>query len=238
MRANAALTSAMLGDQRLAAAEGQRAVELLAGLPDSLTMPALVVRALTLAVSGPVAEARSLLARSEEHLRAWDPLESGQVLLVAALAWSLLEEPVESMRWFERAVGAAGRGQRRRPAAVPAVPARPGAVARWEVACRLRERPRRGGAGGGDRLADRAAEQPGRAGDDRSGHGPGRKLPDRCRAGGGPGPADGADHYRGARGDRAGPARTGHRQRPWRRSGIWSSSPGSRPTTSSATRSC
>ena len=108
MRANAALTSAMLGDQWLAAAEGQRAVELLAGLPDSLTMPALVVRALTLAVSGSVAEARSLLARSEEHLRAWDPLESGQVLLVAALAWSLLEEPVESMRWFERAVGAAG----------------------------------------------------------------------------------------------------------------------------------
>ena len=108
MRANAALTSAMLGDQRLAAAEGQRAVELLAGLPDSHTMPALVVRALTLAVSGSVAEARSLLARSEEHLRVWDPLESGQVLLVAALAWSLLEEPAESMRWFERAVGAAG----------------------------------------------------------------------------------------------------------------------------------
>jgi hypothetical protein len=35
MRAHAALTSAMLGDQRLAAAEGQRAVELLAGLPGS-----------------------------------------------------------------------------------------------------------------------------------------------------------------------------------------------------------
>jgi DNA-binding CsgD family transcriptional regulator len=107
MRAHAALTSAMLGDQRLAAAEGQRAVELLAGLPDSLTMPALLVRALTLAVSGPVAEARSLMARSEEHLRAWDPLDIDQVLLVAALAWSLLEEPVESLRWFERAVGAA-----------------------------------------------------------------------------------------------------------------------------------
>jgi DNA-binding CsgD family transcriptional regulator len=107
MRAHAALTSFMLGDQRLAAAEGQRAVELLAGLPDSLTMPALVVRALTLAVSGPVAEARSLLARSEEHLPVWDPLDIDQVLLVAALAWSLLEEPAESMRWFERGVGAA-----------------------------------------------------------------------------------------------------------------------------------
>ena len=107
MRAHAALTSATLGDQRLAAAEGQRAVELLAGLPDSLTMPALVVRALTLAVSGPVAEARSLLARSEEPLQVWDPLDIDQILLAAAVAWSLLEEPGESMRWFERAVGAA-----------------------------------------------------------------------------------------------------------------------------------
>jgi len=91
MRAHAALTSFMLGDQRLAAAEGQRAVELLAGLPDSLTMPALVVRALTLAVSGPVAEARSLLARSEEHLPVWDPLDIDQVLLVAALAPAMAE---------------------------------------------------------------------------------------------------------------------------------------------------
>ena len=107
MRAHAALTSATLGDQRLAVAEGQRAVELLAGLPDSLTMPALVVRALTLAVSGPVAEARSLLARSEEPLQVWDPLDIDQILLAAAVAWSLLEEPGESMRWFERAVGAA-----------------------------------------------------------------------------------------------------------------------------------
>ncbi len=66
-----------------------------------------MVRALTLAVSGRVAEARSLLARSEQHLRAWDPLDIDQVLLVAALAWSLLEEPAEALRWFERAVGAA-----------------------------------------------------------------------------------------------------------------------------------
>ena len=95
------------------AAEGQRAVGLLAGLPDSLAMPALVVRALTLALSGPVAEARSLLARSEEHLRVWDPLESGQVLLVAALAWSLLEEPAD------RCAGSSGRSAR------PARPAPP-----------------------------------------------------------------------------------------------------------------
>ena len=107
MRAHAALTSAMLGDQQLALAQGQRAVELLAGLPDSLTMPALVVRALTLAISGRVTEARSLLARSEPFLAEWDPLDIDHVLLVAALAWSSLEEPAEEARWLERAVSAA-----------------------------------------------------------------------------------------------------------------------------------
>ena len=53
-------------------------------------MPALVVRALTLAVSGPVAEARSLLARSEEHLPGLGPAghrpgpAGGRARLVAA----------------------------------------------------------------------------------------------------------------------------------------------------------
>ena len=66
MRAHAALASAMLGQQQQASAEGQRAVELLSDLPDSITMPALAVRALSLAIGGQVAEARSMLARCEE----------------------------------------------------------------------------------------------------------------------------------------------------------------------------
>jgi DNA-binding CsgD family transcriptional regulator len=107
MRAHASLASAMLGQQQLAASEGQRAVELLADLPDSVTMPALAVRALTLATSGLVAEARAMLARCEEFLGAWDPLASDQVLLVAALAWTSLEEPEEAMRWLEHAVSSA-----------------------------------------------------------------------------------------------------------------------------------
>jgi tetratricopeptide (TPR) repeat protein len=107
MRAHAALASSMLGQQQLASAEGQRAVELLSDLPDSITMPALAVRALSLAVGGQVAEARSMLARCEDYLGDWDPLSSEQILLVAALAWTSLEEPAEAMRWLEHAVRAA-----------------------------------------------------------------------------------------------------------------------------------
>ena len=80
MRAHASLASAMLGQQEMASAEGQRAIELLADLPDSITMPALAVRALTLAISGLVAEARSMLARCEQFLGDWDPLASNRVL--------------------------------------------------------------------------------------------------------------------------------------------------------------
>ncbi len=107
MRVHAALVSAMLGEQRLAAAAGQRAIELLSGLPDSVTMPALVIHALTLATGGDVQGARSLLARAETPLADWDPLASDQILLVAALAWTSLEEPAEALRWLDRAVRSA-----------------------------------------------------------------------------------------------------------------------------------
>jgi DNA-binding CsgD family transcriptional regulator len=107
MRAQAALMSAALGEQRLASAAARRAVELLAGFPDSVTMPALVIYALTLAIGGDVREARSTLARCEAYLADWDPLANEQLLLVAALAWASLEEPAEAMRLLERAVNSA-----------------------------------------------------------------------------------------------------------------------------------
>jgi DNA-binding CsgD family transcriptional regulator len=107
MHADAALVSAMLGEQLKASAAGEHAVELLGSLPDSVTMPALVVRALTLAIGGQVREARSMLARSEAYLAEWDPMDGDQILLVAALAWMSLEEPAHAMRWLEHVVRAA-----------------------------------------------------------------------------------------------------------------------------------
>jgi DNA-binding CsgD family transcriptional regulator len=107
MRSHAAVTCAMLADQRTAYAAARSAVELLADLPESITMPALVVRALTLAIAGEVQAARSLLERSEEHLAQWDPLASDQILLVASLAWTSIEQPAEALRCLERAIRAA-----------------------------------------------------------------------------------------------------------------------------------
>ena len=107
MRAHAALTSAMLGHQRIASDAARHAIELLTDLPDSVTVPALVIHALTLAIDGRMHEARSMLARSQAYLGQWDPLASDQILLVAALAWTSLEEHAEALRWLERAVHAA-----------------------------------------------------------------------------------------------------------------------------------
>ncbi len=107
MRAQAALMSAALGEQRLASTAARQAVEALAHLPDSITMPALVIYALTLATGGDVAEARSVLARCEPHLASSDPLANEQLLLVAALAWESLEEPAKATRLLEHAIGSA-----------------------------------------------------------------------------------------------------------------------------------
>lgn len=107
MRSHAALVSAMLGEQGEAFAAAQRAIELLTGLPDSVTMPALVVYALTLAIRGDVHAARAVLGRCEPYLAEWDPLASEQLLLVAANAWTSLDEPAEALRWLEHAVRSA-----------------------------------------------------------------------------------------------------------------------------------
>ena len=107
MRAHAALTSVSLNDQSLAVRAGREAVESLTGLPDEVTMPALLIQALILAISGDVDEARSLLDRCTPYLEEWDPLASDQLLLVAGLAWTSLEEPKPALYWLERASRAA-----------------------------------------------------------------------------------------------------------------------------------
>jgi DNA-binding CsgD family transcriptional regulator len=107
MRAHAAVLSVTLGEQERAAAWARRAVELLAGLPETVTMPALVVHALTLAVGRQTEQARSVLTRCAGQLDDWDPLASEQLLLVAGLAWASLEEPEQAMRWLTRAVRSA-----------------------------------------------------------------------------------------------------------------------------------
>ena len=61
-------------------------------------MPALVVRALTLAIGGR-GGGRAVAARAqrESTWRGWDPLASDQILLVAAHAWTSLEAPAEAL---------------------------------------------------------------------------------------------------------------------------------------------
>ena len=107
MRAQAALISVTLGEQPLASTAARHAVELLAKLPDSITMPVLVIYALTLATEGDVPEARSVLARCEPYLASSDPLANEQLLLVAALAWESLEEPTKAVSLLEHAVSSA-----------------------------------------------------------------------------------------------------------------------------------
>ena len=107
MRAQAALMSVTLGEQPLASTAARHAVELLAKLPDSITMPVLVIYALTLATEGDVPEARSVLARCEPYLASSDPLANEQLLLVAALAWESLEEPTKAVSLLEHAVSSA-----------------------------------------------------------------------------------------------------------------------------------
>ena len=108
MRAQAALMSVTLGEQPLASTAARHAVELLAKLPDSITMPVLVIYALTLATEGEApSEARSVLARCEPYLASSDPLANEQLLLVAALAWESLEEPTKAVSLLEHAVSSA-----------------------------------------------------------------------------------------------------------------------------------
>ena len=104
MRAQAAILSITLGEQRLAAGMARRAAELVAHLPDELALPVLVSHALTLALNGEAEQARGLLARCAPHLPGCDPLSIDQVLVLAALAYLSVEDIATARHWLETAV--------------------------------------------------------------------------------------------------------------------------------------
>jgi DNA-binding CsgD family transcriptional regulator len=116
MLANAGLTSAYLGELRLATETLERASGLLQWVPAQEPMPlegqvtttsissiVSLVRAVILAIGGRAGEARSLLAEAGPWLDTWDPLSPGSLLLVGALAYFSLEDTDASRRLFERA---------------------------------------------------------------------------------------------------------------------------------------
>ncbi|HZA17743.1 MAG TPA: AAA family ATPase [Pseudonocardiaceae bacterium] len=104
MRSQAALTSANLGDHRLAVETAGRAARLVQHLPPVARLPVVVIEALTLAIDGASTPARDLLAWCEEHLAEHDPLSIDQLLVVAANAYASVEDPASARRWLEFAV--------------------------------------------------------------------------------------------------------------------------------------
>jgi DNA-binding CsgD family transcriptional regulator/tetratricopeptide (TPR) repeat protein len=107
MLSHAAVATVTLGDMQMAESASATAVDLVADLPDTMSMPVLLVRALALTARGESRAARPLLDRCRPHLQTYDPLSSDQVLLIAGLAFDALEEPAEAYRWYRRAVDAA-----------------------------------------------------------------------------------------------------------------------------------
>lgn len=104
MRAQAAIVSIALGEQRLAIGMAARAVEISAHLPDQLALPVLVTKAVTQAINGDVETARALLERCDPFLPDCDPLSIDQLLVLAALAHAALEEITTARHWLETAV--------------------------------------------------------------------------------------------------------------------------------------
>ncbi len=104
MRSQAAVASVFLGDQRLAADMARRAACLVQHMPDEIRMPVVLIEALTLAIDGETTAARTLLAWCEEPLADHDPLSTGQLFVVAANAYTSVEDPASARRWLESAV--------------------------------------------------------------------------------------------------------------------------------------
>lgn len=104
MRSQAALTSANLGDQRLAVEMARRAAGLVGDLPPQSRLPIVVIEALTLAIDGDSATARGLLAWCEDHLVEHDPLSIPQLVVVTANAYASVEDHASARRWLEYAV--------------------------------------------------------------------------------------------------------------------------------------
>lgn len=104
MRAQAAVVSIALGEQRMAAGMARRAAEIIGHLPDQLALPVLVAHAVTQAINGEAEAARALLERCAPHLPGCDPLSIDQLLVLAALAYASVEEVTTARHWLETAV--------------------------------------------------------------------------------------------------------------------------------------
>ena len=111
MRAQAAMVSIALGEQRLAAGMARHAAELVEHLPDQQALPVLVMHAVTLAINGEAAAAQELLLRCEPHLSQCDPLSIDQLPLLAALAHLSVEQITTARRLLETAVSSSRAAQ-------------------------------------------------------------------------------------------------------------------------------
>jgi DNA-binding CsgD family transcriptional regulator len=101
MRAQAAVVSIALGEQRAAGPMAQRAVDISAHLGDDAIMGVLVTQAVTLAINGEAAGAREVLERCRPHLSSLDPLSIDQPIVLAALAHTLLGEVAVGLALLE-----------------------------------------------------------------------------------------------------------------------------------------
>ncbi|MDN5858643.1 MAG: AAA family ATPase [Pseudonocardia sp.] len=111
MRAQAAVVSIAMGEQRLATAMVERAADLTADRPDGQRMAVLVAQAVTRAINGDTAGARAVLDRCAPHLPGCDPLSIDQILVQAALAYAAIEDLGAARQWLQTAERAARTAQ-------------------------------------------------------------------------------------------------------------------------------
>ncbi|MGI5128279.1 AAA family ATPase [Pseudonocardia sp. CA-107938] len=111
MRAQAAIVSIALGEQRLAAAMVEQAATVTADRPDEQRMGVLVAQAVTRAINGDTTGARAVLDRCAPHLPDCDPLSIDQLLVQGALAYAALDDLAPARHWLQTAERAARTAQ-------------------------------------------------------------------------------------------------------------------------------
>ena len=111
MRAQAAIVSVALGEQRSAAAMVERAASVTADRPDGQRMAVLVALAVTRAINGDTVGARTVLEQCAPHLPDCDPLSIDQLLVQCALAYAAIEELGTARHWLQTAERAARTAQ-------------------------------------------------------------------------------------------------------------------------------
>lgn len=107
MRAQAAIVTIALGEQRYADAMVERAANITAERPDGQRTAVLVAQAVTRGLNGDTAGARAVLERCAPHLSECDPLSIDQLLVQGALAYAAVEELDTARHWLQTAVRAA-----------------------------------------------------------------------------------------------------------------------------------